>query len=92
MVVCYQHQKVNSIGKQMPYNVERLLSFLTGGDSERVKAWMTEFYATGQTVLSNEEAARLREQFDMCTQRTTDAEVAQTIKARTFGGLLWACV
>ena len=44
---------------QIPYNVERMLWFVTKGDALRVKAWMETFAATNKVELPDDIKAEL---------------------------------
>eukprot|EP00434_Breviolum_minutum_P042884 symbB.v1.2.038190.t1/scaffold5866.1/size22960/1 len=40
----------DAINIQVPYNMERIFYYLTGGDSQVVKSWMTTMDSTGNTA------------------------------------------
>ena len=44
----------------VPYNVERILHLISGGDCDRTRAWIEEFLSTGHLQLPPRYAARLR--------------------------------
>lgn len=59
-------------------NFERMLYYLTGGDSERVGSWMAELATQGVYSIGDELLGRLRETFD--GEYATDDETRGTIR------------
>lgn len=67
---------------QVPYNMERIWSLLTGGDSARVKKLMDEFESTGKVQLPADIVAKTKE-FIVDTVVVDDDVVRRTMR-RTF--------
>lgn len=51
----------DAINIQVPYNMERVLFYLTGEDTTQVSSWMAEMEDSGRLTLPTEWLARLRE-------------------------------
>jgi threonine synthase len=73
------HTLSEAINIQLPYNFERLLFYLTHGNHELVKEWMTCVDETAQLDLNSEWLCRLQQDFD--SARITDERMCEVLKA-----------
>jgi len=70
----------DAINIQVPYNMERLLYYASGGDSSRIKGWYDKMDATDSLQLEAEFVEKLKTEFS--SARVTDDEMCSMI--RTF--------
>jgi threonine synthase len=61
-----------------PYNFERILFYLTNGETSLIKQWMTEMDETQKLTLDSSWLAKLRK--DIYSARITDDETCNTLK------------
>ena len=78
----------DAINIQVPYNMERILFYLTGEDSRLVKTWMTQMDATGRLTLPEDWLRKLQEIFS--SARVDDDAMCACIRKSTeeYGYLL----
>jgi threonine synthase len=78
-----------AINIQLPYNLERLLFYLTDGDHEQVREWYTSLEASGRMELRTGWLTKLQTEFR--SARVTDAELCCTLKEVLGTRNYWAC-
>ena len=78
-----------AINIQLPYNLERLLFYLTGGDHSQVRKWYSGLETSGRTNLQTEWLERLQQEFR--SARVTDEELCSTLKVTLETWGYWAC-
>lgn len=78
----------DAINIQVPYNFERLLFYLTKGQHDLVRAWMTTMDATNRLNLDREWLTVLQRDFN--SARVSDEEMCTTIRStqEQFGYLV----
>lgn len=65
----------------VPYNIERVLHLVSGGDAGLVRSWMHDFKAGKELELGPDLHGALRGAFGVAATKTTDAEVLAAIRA-----------
>ena len=65
----------------VPYNIERVLHLVSGGDAGLVRRWMHDFKAGKELELGPDLHGALRGAFGVAATKTTDAEVLAAIRA-----------
>lgn len=68
----------DAINIQIPYNMERILYYKSGGDEVRVKKWMEGVYDDGKIRVEDEFVDIIKEEFK--SERVTDEELKDTMK------------
>jgi len=68
----------DAINIQVPYNMERVLYYLTGEDSSLVASWMAQMEQSGRLTLSAPWLAKLQEVFG--SARVDDAPMCETVR------------
>lgn len=67
-----------AINIQLPYNFERILYYVSGGDTAKIKQWMTTVDDTDKNDLPSDWLDRLQREFR--SERITDDEMCLTIR------------